>query len=115
MFRPSSAVSLTIALSMLSGLSILGLSGAGLSGAGAFAQSQKPATSPAQAKPPQRSQKDDSPQKIGVLEVRLPISVKQNKKFVGGLTQNNFEVYEDGKRQKIEKFIAPSQLPLNIA
>ena len=28
---------------------------------------------------------------------------------------NNFEVYEDGKRQKIEKFISPSQLPLNIA
>jgi len=32
-----------------------------------------------------------------------------------GLTVNNFEVFEDGKRQKIEKFIAPSQLPLNIA
>lgn len=32
-----------------------------------------------------------------------------------GLTVNNFEVYEDGKRQKIEKFISPSDLPLNIA
>jgi Ca-activated chloride channel family protein len=31
------------------------------------------------------------------------------------LTQSNFEVYEDGKRQKIEKFISPSQLPLSIA
>ncbi|HEY3137073.1 MAG TPA: VWA domain-containing protein [Blastocatellia bacterium] len=76
-----------------------------LAGTSIFAQ--KP------AQPPQR--RDDSPQKIGVLEVRLPISVKKDKKFVGGLAVSNFEVYEDGKRQKIEKFIAPSQLPLNIA
>ena len=84
-----------------------------LVGAGVFAQ--KPATNPTQTKPPQAPQKDDNPQKIGVLEVRLPISVKQNKKFVAGLTQNNFEVYEDGKRQKIEKFISPSDLPLYVA
>ena len=32
-----------------------------------------------------------------------------------GLTANNFEVYEDGKLQKIEKFVAPSELPLSIA
>ena len=100
MFRFSSLASLIASLTLLIGV-------------GAFAQ--KPATNPAQTKPPQRSQRDDTAQKIGVLDVRLPISVKQNKKFVGGLTINNFEVYEDGKRQKIEKFIAPSQLPLNIA
>ena len=97
MSRSSSLASLIVAITLLVGV-------------GAFAQ--KPATNPAQTKPPQRA---DNPQKIGVLDVRLPISVKQNKKFVGGLTVNNFEVYEDGKRQKIEKFIAPSQLPLNIA
>lgn len=96
MSRSSFAVPIAVALSLLVG-------------AGAFAQ--KPAARPAQTAP----QKEDNPQKIGVLEVRLPISVKQNKKFVSGLTINNFEVYEDGKRQKIEKFIAPSQLPLNIA
>lgn len=79
-------------------------------GAAAFAQ--KPATKPNETKPQPR---DDPPQKIGVLEVRLPISAKQDKKFLPGLTQNNFEVYEDGKRQKIEKFIAPSELPLYIA
>lgn len=71
----------------------------------AFAQ--KPTTNPTA---PQ--QRDD---KIGVLEVRLPISAKQDKKFLPGLTVNNFEVYEDGKRQKIEKFVSPSQLPLSIA
>lgn len=76
-----------------------------LAGAAAFAQ--KPATNPAA---PQ--QRDD---KIGVLEVRLPISAKEDKKFLSGLTLSNFEVYEDGKRQKIEKFVSPSQLPLNIA
>ena len=80
-------------------------------GVAAFAQ--KPATNPSQTSNPQR--RPDDPQKIGVLEVRLPITAKQEKKFLAGLTVNNFEVYEDGKRQKVEKFIAPSQLPLNIA
>jgi Ca-activated chloride channel homolog len=80
-------------------------------GSAAFAQ--KPSAKPNEPTP-QTQQQDDPPQKIGVLEVRLPISAKQNKKFLPGLTLNNFEVYEDGKRQKIEKFISPSQLPLNI-
>lgn len=79
---------------------------------GTAAFGQKPA-SPHEANPQQ--QRDDPPQRIGVLEVRLPISAKQEKKFLSGLTVSNFEVYEDGKRQKIEKFVAPSQLPLNIA
>ena len=83
-----------------------------LVGSAAFAQ--KPATPPGQTKP-QTQQRDDPPQKIGVLEVRLPISAKQDKRFLSGLTLNNFEVFEDGKRQKIEKFVSPSQLPLNIA
>ena len=99
MFRSSLLASLVVTLSLLAGLT---------------ASAQKPADKPAQTPSTQRPQREDNPQKIGVLEVRLPISVKQNKKFVGGLTQNNFEVYEDGKRQKIEKFISPSQLPLNI-
>ncbi|MEK6324704.1 MAG: VWA domain-containing protein [Acidobacteriota bacterium] len=76
---------------------------------GATAFAQKPAAKPNQTTPQER---DD---KIGVLDVRLPISAKNDKKFVSGLTVNNFEVYEDGKRQKIEKFVSPSQLPLNIA
>ncbi|HEY6333508.1 MAG TPA: VWA domain-containing protein [Blastocatellia bacterium] len=54
-------------------------------------------------------------QRIGVLTVRLPISVKEKNKFVGGLTQNNFEVFENGKLQKIDGFQAPSQLPLDVA
>lgn len=75
---------------------------------------QKPTTKP-NPTTQQNQGREDPPQKIGVLEVRLPISAKQNKKFLPGLTINNFEVFEDGKRQTIEKFIAPSQLPLNIA
>ena len=81
-------------------------------GAAAFAQ--KPATKPNDSPPQPQRRPDDTPQKIGVLEVRLPVSAKQDKKFVPGLTANNFEVYEDGKRQKIEKFVAPSELPLYI-
>jgi len=81
----------------------------------ASALGQKPTATQSQTPPAQQQRRDDPAQKIGVLEVRLPISVKQDKKFVEGLTVNNFEVYEDGKRQKIEKFMAPSVLPLRIA
>ena len=83
--------------------------------AGSVAFAQKPAAPSGGQQKPQTQQRDDPPQKIGVLEVRLPISAKQDKKFLSGLTLNNFEVFEDGKRQKIEKFVSPSQLPLNIA
>jgi Ca-activated chloride channel homolog len=68
-----------------------------------------------QDKPKQQPSSQDDTQKIVTLEVRLPVTVKEKGKFVPGLTINNFEVYEDGKRQRIENFIAPSQLPLNIA
>lgn len=79
---------------------------------GSATLAQKPAPTASQtASAPLR---DDPPQKIGVLEVRLPITAKRDKKFVTGLSQGNFEVFEDGKRQKIEKFVAPSELPLNI-
>jgi Ca-activated chloride channel family protein len=68
--------------------------------------------------PPSRPSQADAGQdkKIGVLTVRLPISVKDKRKnrFVPGLVQNNFEVYEDGKRQKIIGFEAPSRLPLQV-
>ncbi|HSE96647.1 MAG TPA: VWA domain-containing protein, partial [Blastocatellia bacterium] len=63
----------------------------------------------------QAPQRKDDQITIGTFEVRLPITVKRKNKFVLGLVEPNFEVYEDGKRQRIEKFIAPSQLPLNIA
>lgn len=76
-----------------------------------FAQPPQDKTKP--SKP--QTNKDDQVTKIGTFEVRLPITVKEKNKFVGGLNKNNFEVYEDGKRQEIINFIAPSQLPLNIA
>jgi Ca-activated chloride channel homolog len=73
---------------------------------------QEPSAKTADNKP--QTRRDDTTQ-LGVLEVRLPLTVKDKNKFIAGLTANNFEVYEDGKRQKIEKFIAPSLLPLNVA
>jgi Ca-activated chloride channel family protein len=75
---------------------------------------QNPASKPSDPKQ-QTLRRPDDPQKIGVLEVQLPISAKKSKKFLPGLSANNFEVYEDGKLQKIEKFVAPSELPLTIA
>src|SRR4030095_4284680 len=75
---------------------------------------QNPPSKPSDPKQ-QTPRRPDDPQKIGVLEVQLPISAKKSKKFLPGLTANNFEVYEDGKLQKIEKFVAPSELPLTIA
>jgi Ca-activated chloride channel family protein len=77
-----------------------------------FGLAQKPQSQSDRAKP--QTSRDD-PQKIGVLEVRLPVSVKQKNKFVAGLTQRNFEVFEDGKPQSIINFVAPSELPLRIA
>jgi len=81
---------------------------------GTFVFAQNPAAKPPVQKP-QTVRPDDPPQKIGVLEVQLPVSAKRSRKFLPGLTANNFEVYEDGKLQKIEKFVAPSELPLSIA
>ncbi len=74
---------------------------------------QKPSDKPASQKPQAKPQDDQVT--IGTLETRLPVTVKKDKKSVKNLTKNNFEVYEDGKRQEITQFIAPSKLPLNIA
>ncbi|HVF92252.1 MAG TPA: VWA domain-containing protein [Blastocatellia bacterium] len=98
MRRISGLVSLVVAVVVLAGP-------AGLA--------QKPA--------PPGGQKQDKPRddqiEIGTLEVRLPITVKDKdkNKFIPDLVESNFEVYEDGKKQKIQRFVAPSKLPLNIA
>jgi Ca-activated chloride channel homolog len=63
--------------------------------------------------PPQKPQ-DDKPTQIGISVVRLPITVKVKDQFLGGLVKADFEVFEDGKKQTIDNFISPSQLPLNI-
>jgi Ca-activated chloride channel family protein len=81
------------------------------------ASSQKP-----QDKKPPAAQQDKKPQtsqgdqagKIGTTIVRLPITVKNKGQFLGGLIQADFEVFEDGKKQVIDKFVSPSQLPLNV-
>ncbi len=65
-------------------------------------------------KPQQKKQDDDKLPQLGTLEVRLPITVKREGKFMGGLLQSNFEVYEDGKKQEINNFVTPSQLPLYV-
>jgi Ca-activated chloride channel family protein len=69
-------------------------------------------------KPPQKPASQPGPDdqvKVGVYEVELPIIVKEKGRFVTGLRKENFEIYEDGKRQQIETFLAPSNLPLDVA
>jgi Ca-activated chloride channel family protein len=98
--RTSAAVILGAAI-------ILGTTAQRSPSAEAFAQ--KPA-----AKAPQADGQGDK-QRLGVLTVRLPLSVKNKEQPVTGLTVNNFEVFEDNKQQRIEGFEAPSRLPLDIA
>jgi Ca-activated chloride channel family protein len=74
-------------------------------------QDKKPPT-PQQDKKPPTGQGDKL--QLGTYEVRLPITAKVKGKFLGGLVQSDFEVYEDGKKQIITQFISPSQLPLNV-
>lgn len=76
-----------------------------------FSFAQKPDDTKKQS--PQKRQ--DDVQRIDTLEVRLPITVKNEKLFVEGLQSHNFEVFEDGKRQQINRFEAPSDLRFNIA
>jgi Ca-activated chloride channel family protein len=67
---------------------------------------------PQQPKPQIRQ---DNKTQIGVLTVRLPIVVKEKNKFVEGLRESNFRVFEDNKPQRIEGFQSPSQLPIDVA
>jgi Ca-activated chloride channel family protein len=72
-----------------------------------------PVAFPQKPQPKQQNKEDDKTQ-LGTLDVRLPITVKRDGKFLTGLVQSNFEVYEDGKKQEINSFITPSQLPLYV-
>ena len=98
MIRSSAFIALSVILVLFSGIVIF---------------AQQPQSKPPTPRP-QTAQDDQGP-KLGVFEVRLPITVKEKNRFVTGLSKNNFQVYEDGKRQEIINFISPSQLPLNIA
>jgi len=85
-------------------------------GAGGAAQQSGPQnTTRAGGSAQQPQQPQNKQEKIGVLTVRLPVVVKDNKKFVAGLKEGNFRVFEDGKPQRIEGFQAPSQLPIDVA
>ena len=69
---------------------------------------------PQKPQPKQQNKDDDKATQLGTLGVRLPITVKRDGKFLNGLVETNFEVYEDGKKQKIDRFVTPSQLPLYV-
>jgi Ca-activated chloride channel homolog len=84
------------------------------------AEQKKESAKPAAAEQGQKT-KDDKPnesdQKIEIIktEVTLPIIVTdKDGRFVSNLTQENFEVFEDKKPQKISGFQAATDLPLYI-
>lgn len=64
----------------------------------------------------QKQEKGDVSEQIKVFNVTLPIIVTdKDGRFVSNLTQENFEVFEDKKPQKIIDFQAATDLPLYIA
>src|SRR5690349_15990532 len=98
----------TSAAVILGAATILGTTAQRSPSSAAFAQKPAPKNS-------QTGGQGDK-QRLGVLTVRLPLSIKnKDNKPVAGLTVNNFEVFEDNKQQRIEGFEAPSRLPLDIA
>ena len=99
-------------LCFLVGAGVRGSSGSGT--APARQQSSKSDSTRPAAQQPRPQAKQDKTQ-IGILTVRLPIAVKEKNKFVEGLREANFQVFEDGKPQRIEGFQAPSQLPIDVA
>jgi VWFA-related protein len=52
--------------------------------------------------------------RIDVEYVNVFFVAQQGKQFVGGLTKNDFEVFEDGVKQDIERFDLATDLPLTI-
>ena len=73
---------------------------------------------PKPQKPATTEQGQDNPEVINVRRVRLPITVTdKKKKFVSGLTENDFLVFEDKVPQKIDSFTneQSNNLPLYVA
>ena len=62
-------------------------------------------TGPAGQQPPQESREAQCTISVNVDEVRLPITVLDEKgRFVTGLEEKNFRIYEDGVLQRIQSF-----------
>jgi len=80
----------------------------------AFGQQPKPQATPTPAPPESADQRVE----VTVRRVRLPITVVDKKgQFVPGLTQNDFEIFEDRIPQQIDSFTSEenNKLPLYIA
>jgi len=73
---------------------------------------QPPASSPAQGPPPAG---DDQVIKVDVSLVNLYFTVRENRGgYVGNLTKDDFEVYEDGQPQPIKTFARETDQPLTL-
>ncbi len=83
----------------------------------ALTQTASPSQPPAQAKPPEpNAQEQQKPKPLVITTNMVSVTVTvsdQNRRFVTGLTKNDFEVYDDGVRQDIALF-ATQDSPLTL-
>ncbi|HEX4948549.1 MAG TPA: VWA domain-containing protein [Blastocatellia bacterium] len=79
--------------------------------------SQSPTQPPAKEKPPEtNSQNQQNPKPLIITTNMVSVTVTvsdQNRRFVTGLTKNDFEVYDDGVKQEIALF-ATQDSPLTL-
>ncbi len=76
------------------------------------ASAQKP---PAPAQTPPAPSPSDSRIRVAVERVNVPFTVTDHKdRFVTDLTQDDFSVYEDGKKVPIDFFTSVTRLPLRV-
>ena len=82
-----------------------------------LSQTQPPAQPPVKEKPPEPKPQNQQPPKPLVIQtnmVSVTVTVSdRNRRFVTGLTKENFEVYDDGVRQEIALF-ATQDSPLTL-
>ena len=85
-----------------------------------YALAQQQSSPPQQqAKPPQTQNQPALPQApgvqrtVGLVHLVAAVTDRRNK-FVTDLTRNDFDVYEDGKEQRITYFSTQANLPLRI-
>ncbi len=70
-----------------------------------------------QPKKPAQTQDDDDVIKIGTELVNVPFTVtnRQNNRYINDLTQEQLQIFEDGKEQDIFSFTKENDLPLTFA
>ncbi len=79
-----------------------------------FAQ-QPPAQAPPAQQPPAQETSPQQPIKVSVNEVVVPVTVTDEKgRFVSNLDQNDFQIFDGGRQQRIEFFTRERNQPVVV-